>query len=53
MNMMEHISRQEHVLEQVLEEVQAFKKLEQKRNKKLFKKLLTVSKLSCNIIIKK
>lgn len=50
MNMLEHISRQQQELEQVLEEVQAFHKLEQKRNKKLLKKLLTVSKLSCNII---
>lgn len=50
MNMLEHISRQQQELEQVLEEVQAFHKLEQKRNKKLLKKLLTVPKLSCNII---
>uniref|UniRef100_A0AAU8GS64 Uncharacterized protein n=1 Tax=Mammaliicoccus phage MSShimriz1 TaxID=3230127 RepID=A0AAU8GS64_9VIRU len=53
MNMLEHISRQEHVLEQVQADLQAFHKLEQKRNKKLLKKLLTVSKISCNIIIKK
>ena len=39
MNMLEHISRQQQELERVLEEVQAFHKLEQKRNKKVLKKL--------------
>ena len=39
MNMLEHISRQEHVLEQVQADLQAFHKLEQKRNKKLLKKV--------------